>query len=101
VELSGGEAARLVVVGTATKSPKEAEATYRKALGEIGIHDLTFLALDTRQGANETATLDAMRDATGVFFTRGDQLRIAQVSAVRVDRPSSRTSSRLRRSSRR
>jgi cyanophycinase len=77
-DLAGGDAARLVVLGTATTVPEDVRATYEKAFGDL-VERVTFLPVASREAANDPATVAAIEDATGVFFTGGDQSRIAAV----------------------
>jgi cyanophycinase len=77
-ELAGGAEARLVVLGTATTVPDDLRATYDKAFGDLAA-EVTFLPVATREEANAASTVEAIGRATGVFFTGGDQSRIAAV----------------------
>lgn len=77
-ELAGGADARLVVLGTATTVPDDVAATYDKAFGDL-VGEVRFLAVASREEANDPATVEAIDGATGVFFTGGDQSRIAAV----------------------
>ena len=79
VELAGGGEARIVVLGTATTIPGEVGATYEKAFDSLGARTTTFLPCATRAEANDPATVAAIEQATAVFFTGGDQTRIAAV----------------------
>ncbi len=78
VDLAGGAAARVVVVGTATTVPDEVETEYRKAFAGL-VEDIEFLPMGSRGEANDPAALKALSEATGIFFTGGDQMRIAQI----------------------
>lgn len=78
-ELAGGESARIAVLGTATTVPDDLETTYRKAFDALGVAEVTFLPCGSRQEANDPATVEAVERATAVFFTGGDQGRIAAI----------------------
>lgn len=77
VALAGGAAARIVVIATASSAPAEAEALFLEAFRGFGAGDVRALRLTTRAEANADQPL--LRDATGVFFTGGDQERITAV----------------------
>ena len=76
-DLAGGEDARIVVLGTATTIPEDVGPTYEKAFGTLDVADVRFLPCSTREEANDPRTVEAIEQATGVFFTGGDQTRIA------------------------
>jgi cyanophycinase len=77
-ELAGGPDARVVVVGTATTIPDEIGPVYDKGFGDLA-GAVTFLPVAGRDEANDPATVAAIEDATAVFFTGGDQDRIAAI----------------------
>ncbi|GAA2704845.1 cyanophycinase [Actinoplanes palleronii] len=79
VELAGGVAARIVVIATASEQPETAEAHYVDAFTSRGAGRVRALRLATRADANAPAAATALRDATGIFFTGGDQERITSV----------------------
>ncbi len=78
-DLAGGESARIAVLGTATTIPDDVETTYRKAFDGLGVADIDFLPCASRQEANDPATVESVERATCVFFTGGDQSRIAAI----------------------
>lgn len=77
VELAGGPEARIVVIGTATTVPEEVGPVYLDAFRDIGVAQVHFLPLATRAEANDPEMVSLIEQATGVYFTGGDQLRIA------------------------
>jgi cyanophycinase len=79
VELSGGAAGRIVVIATASSGPSSAERAHREAFTALGAGEVRALRLTTRAEANDAAVEPVLRGATGVFFTGGDQERIAAV----------------------
>jgi len=79
VELAGGPAARIVVIATASTTPEAAEAEHREAFTGLGAGSVRGLRLDTRADANDPGVEAVLREATGVFFTGGDQERITTV----------------------
>ncbi|WP_213455169.1 cyanophycinase [Rhizomonospora bruguierae] len=86
VDLAGGRAARLVVIATASEQPERLEDAYVRALAGLGAGEVRPLRLENRVQANGDEAASAVNRATGVFFTGGDQLRIATVlGGTRVD----------------
>ena len=81
VELSGGENARIVVCSSPSEEAEEAAERYRKVFEEIGVAQVTGAAIEERNEADVPELLDAARQATGVFFTGGDQLRLTALIA--------------------
>ncbi|WP_250009390.1 cyanophycinase [Actinoplanes sp. M2I2] len=79
VELAGGDSARIVVIATASSDPAAAEAEHLAAFGRHGARHVEALRIDDRPAANDPRTASALRAATGVFFTGGDQERITRV----------------------
>ncbi|MGH3777332.1 MAG: cyanophycinase [Pseudonocardiaceae bacterium] len=85
-DLCGGENARIAVLGTATTIPDEVGADYITAFRAIGVEEVVFLPLGSRDEANSAETIEILDGVDGVFFTGGDQRRIAAfVGGSRVD----------------
>jgi cyanophycinase len=76
VHLAGGRAARLAVLTAASSEGEQAGATYRQTFLRLGAEQVTVLPLSTRADANDPSACASLEDATGAFFTGGDQLRI-------------------------
>jgi cyanophycinase len=77
VQLAGGSEASIAVVSTASSLGAEAGERYRGVFGDLGVERVRPLHAMTRAQANdETASL-VVRDATGVFLTGGNQLRLS------------------------
>jgi cyanophycinase len=79
VALSGGPSAALVVIATASSTPDVLEAEHVQAFRDLGAGAVQALRLDTRTRANDPSVTGVLESATGVFFTGGDQSRIATV----------------------
>lgn len=77
-ELAGGDDARVVVVGTATTVPDEVGPVYEKGFGDLA-GEMTFLPVGSRDEANDPAVVEAIGNASAVFFTGGSQDRIAAI----------------------
>jgi len=80
VELAGGaDGARLAVVPTASEEVPETVARYLAAFEREGARDVDVLDVRSPADADAPAMLAALRDATGVMFTGGDQLRLLDI----------------------
>lgn len=79
VELAGAASARIVVIATASGTPENAEAYHVETFTSLGAGSVRALRLTTRAQANADAATAVLRDATGIFFTGGDQQRITTV----------------------
>ncbi len=66
----------LLVVTVATQLPEEVAADYRAVFRELGVRDLDVLDIRSRDDAQDEAAVAKVRDASVVYFTGGDQLRI-------------------------
>src|SRR5579863_3577302 len=75
VELSGGEDADLVVIPTASRV-HETGSRYEQIFDEIGAARVTVMDFDTRRDCHEQGRLSRLEEATGIFFTGGNQLRL-------------------------
>src|SRR5688572_7601124 len=79
VELAGGGDARIVVIATASTFGQRATDRYAELFSELGAGEVTGLCPLSRQEANEPATSGQVAEATGVFLTGGNQLRLVSV----------------------
>ena len=77
VALAGGEAAKIAVVSTASSLGVEAGERYRQVFTELGARTVHTLHAVTRPQANDEAAVRAVADASGIFMTGGNQLRLA------------------------
>lgn len=76
VELAGGAKARLLLCAAPSSEPEETLGRYREVFEQIGVADLFLLPIHERTDAEAEEALEALEQATGVFFTGGDQLRL-------------------------
>lgn len=76
VDLCGGSNADIVVIPTASQLP-DTGSRYERIFTELGVGRVTALDFDTRRDAAEANRLEHIERATGIFFTGGNQLRIA------------------------
>ncbi|MGZ4031315.1 MAG: cyanophycinase [Tumebacillaceae bacterium] len=79
VRLSGGKHARVVVMTVATELPIEVGADYIEIFDRIGVADVRMFDVSTREAANARSAIKAIEDATCVFFTGGDQVRVTKL----------------------
>ncbi|HEX9985128.1 MAG TPA: cyanophycinase [Thermoanaerobaculia bacterium] len=81
VEMCGGSKARIVVCGAPSASPEEKERTYKKLFLKIGAADVYEANVTERPEGEDEELLLAVKKATGVFFTGGDQMRLTSLVA--------------------
>lgn len=67
---------KLVVTTVAMPDPRDLYENYERAFRSLGVRHVYKLEVNERQEASEEAKLRVLEDATGVFFTGGDQMRI-------------------------
>ena len=79
VSLAGGSEGRVAVVSTASSLGDEATELYRALFMQLGISQVIGLRPITREEANDPALAALLRDATGIFMTGGNQLRLSSV----------------------
>jgi cyanophycinase len=79
VRLAGGSKARIVVIPTASSFPAEAIKTYTAIFSRFGAAEVVAIDPTSRSGAAEDALVQAVDNATGVFMTGGNQLKLAQL----------------------
>ncbi|RAK66840.1 cyanophycinase [Hymenobacter edaphi] len=66
----------VVVIPTASQVPEEAAADYVKIFTELGVKRVEVLNIQTREEADTEECINVLREAAGVMFTGGDQLRL-------------------------
>ncbi len=76
VELSGGDDARMVIIPTASELDTAGEST-RDVFRELGAGHIEIVDLASRTECEDAGTLERLGNATGVFFTGGNQLRLS------------------------
>ena len=75
VRVSGGDDADIVVIPTASKL-RETGPRYEQLFREIGAARVSTMDFDTRRDCQEPGRLQRLEEATGIFFTGGNQLRL-------------------------
>lgn len=79
VRRAGGLEARIVVMTVATELPREVGDNYIRVFERLGVEDIRIVDTVYREDASSASSLEAIRKATGVFFTGGDQARITSI----------------------
>ena len=77
VSLAGGADATIAVISTASSLGAEAGERYKQVFGDLGVHRVRPLHAITRPQANDETSALAIRDATAIFLTGGNQLRLS------------------------
>ena len=75
VQCSGGREADIVVIPTASRL-HETGSRYQQLFADIGATRVTVMDFDTRRDCQEAGRLERLEQATGIFFTGGNQLRL-------------------------
>jgi cyanophycinase len=77
IKLAGGRDARIAVISTASSLGPLAGAMYRQVFGELGVEHVTPIHTTTRAQCADKAAVRAVSEATGIFLTGGNQLRLS------------------------
>src|SRR4029078_13414380 len=77
--LAGGTDAWVAVISTASSLGDGATQLYESLFHGLGIPDVRGLRPLTREDANDPDAAAAVADATGIFMTGGNQLRLPPV----------------------
>lgn len=78
VKLSGGDEARIAIVPTAS-SIETAGLRYKAIFLGLGVQSAEVVYIGSREDANDDATLDLVSNATGIFLTGGNQMRLSSI----------------------
>lgn len=78
VRLAGGDEARIAIVPTAS-SIETAGLRYKAIFLGLGVTSAEVVYIGAREDANDTANLDLVANATGVFLTGGNQMRLSAI----------------------
>ncbi|MDQ3664290.1 MAG: cyanophycinase [Actinomycetota bacterium] len=81
VDAAGGTGARIVVVPTASSLGPEVSELYTSVFSKLGAVDVVEARPRSRAEADDPALLARLDDATGVFMTGGNQLKLSAVVA--------------------
>jgi len=75
IRVSGGESADIVVIPAASRV-HETGQRYERIFKDLGARQVTVMDFDTRRDCQEAGRLKRLEEATGIFFTGGNQLRL-------------------------
>jgi cyanophycinase len=75
VAVSGGPDADIVVIPTASRL-RETGPRYEQLFRDLGVARVSSMDFDTRRDCHETGRLQRLDQASGIFFTGGNQLRL-------------------------
>jgi len=73
---AGGTKARIVIMTAATSLPGEVGDNYIRVFERLGAEDVRVVDTQSPEDASNPDYLEAIEQATGIFFTGGDQARI-------------------------
>ncbi|MBD2210917.1 cyanophycinase [Nostoc linckia FACHB-104] len=76
---AGGTKAHIVIMTAATELPREVGENYIRVFERLGAEKVRIVDTETREDASSSTALQAINDATGIFFTGGDQARITGI----------------------
>jgi len=79
ITLAGGPEARILIVSTASSLGEEATDLYASLFRALGAAEVVSLRPLLREEANSLRAAELVRDATAIFLTGGNQLRLSSV----------------------
>jgi cyanophycinase len=79
ITLAGGPEARILIISTASSLGEEATDLYASLFRQLGAAEVVSMRPLLREEANSPRATELVRDATAVFLTGGNQLRLASV----------------------
>ncbi|MEH6636759.1 MAG: cyanophycinase [Halioglobus sp.] len=78
VDICGGDKARIVIIPTASRLP-ETGAMYADLFLDLGVERALFTDINERSDCDDELLLEEMDNATGIFVTGGNQLRLSGI----------------------
>lgn len=86
VRLAGGAEARIAVITAATEFPVEVGNQYAEVFQRLGAKEVRLLHIPDRETASAAFAERMLEEATGAFFTGGEQRRIIRLlGGTRLD----------------
>ena len=79
VRFAGGSAARIVVLSTASSLGDEITHAYLQLFSSLGVTDVLGIRPESRQQAADPGIVAAVDNATAVFMTGGNQVKLSTV----------------------
>lgn len=87
LDMAGGRQARIAILTTATELPREVGDEYRALFMGMGASSAGILYIGNRESANDIHQAEEIEQASGIFITGGDQLRLTSIlGGSRVDK---------------
>jgi cyanophycinase len=81
VDAAGGGSARIVVVPTASALGPDVIGVYQALFTALGAEQVVGVRPETRSDADDSAYVEPLATATGIFMTGGNQLKLSGVVA--------------------
>ena len=78
IEICGGKDARIAIIPTASQLD-ETGPNYEKIFNELGANKAFSLPINTREEAQQESYIEQLDNATGIFITGGNQLRLSTI----------------------
>lgn len=78
LDISGGDKARIVIIPTASML-LDTGSLYADLFLDLGAERALFTNINERSDCDDEMLLEAMDDATGIFVTGGNQLRLSSI----------------------
>jgi len=79
VALSGGKDARIAIIPTASSLGREVVDVYDALFSKFGAAHVDAVRPESREEAHDPALVQALDEATGIFMTGGNQLKLSAV----------------------
>lgn len=79
VRRAGGVKSRIGIMTAATGLPREVGEDYTRIFERLGAEEVRVIDTEYREDASKPEYLEFIENATGVFFTGGDQARIISI----------------------
>ena len=79
IAMAGGREAHIAVITTASELSHEVGDEYRTIFAELGAASAAILSMTNREAANDHHHVMELEQATGIFFSGGDQLRLTSI----------------------
>jgi len=79
VEAAGGSKARIVVIPTASALGHDVVDVYSALFAALGAANVVGVRPENREDADDPAFIEPLNEATGIFMTGGNQLKLSGV----------------------
>lgn len=70
---------KLIIATIATQYPEKSYENYKNIFSNLGVENIDKLDISNREEAFKKENIDLIKDASSLFFTGGDQLRITSM----------------------